>query len=98
MNARIFLFGISIFTLSACSSLNSLLTFEEEAAPQTISLETPSAPPPAAAAPPDDWCRRVAASERLRAQQSGFDAATLERMTTQSYRQCVELEPAKTAR
>jgi hypothetical protein len=90
MNTRIFAFGICLFALSGCSSLNSLLSFEEEPAPAAIALETPPAPP--AAPPTDEWCKRVAASERLRAQQSGFDAATLDRMTTQSYRQCVELE------
>jgi hypothetical protein len=91
MNTRIFAFGICLFALSGCSSLNSLLSFEEEPAPlAAIALETPAAPPAAPAAP-DEWCQRVAASERLRAQQSGFDAATLDRMTAQSYRQCMEL-------
>ena len=78
----ILLFGTLL--LSACSSLNGLLESEE-----------PLAPPPEAvvsAAPTqperEGWCQRVAASERARMQASGFDAATLDRMTLATYQQC----------
>lgn len=90
MNARIFLFGISIFSLSACSSLNSLLSYEEDTPAGAATL--PEAPPPAAPqTAANEWCQRVAASDRLRAQQAGFDAATLDRMTLQSLRQCAAM-------
>jgi hypothetical protein len=99
MNARIFLFGICALTLCACSSVNHLLTFEEEAPPAQIpaSPEISGTPQPSAPVQgaPSEWCQRVAASDRQRAQQQGFDAATLDRMALQSLRQCVELGAAR---
>jgi hypothetical protein len=90
MRLRNFLAAISAaLSLSACSSLNSLLAFEDaEPAPAPV-VAAPR--PEAAASGPNEWCQRVAASDRVRAQQAGFDAATLDRMTVQSYQQCVAL-------
>ncbi len=91
MSARIVFFGISIFTLSACSSLNSLLAFGEQtpSEPAVVVAAQPAATPQVTA---NDWCQRVAASDRLRAQQRGYDAATLDRLTLQSFQQCVALD------
>jgi hypothetical protein len=95
MNTRILLFGICVLTLCACSSVNRLLTFEEEAPPAQLaaSPEISATPPPAAPVQgaPSEWCQRVAASDRQRAQQQGFDAATLDRMTLQSLQQCMAI-------
>jgi hypothetical protein len=99
MNARIFFYCISVLTLSGCSSLNRLLTFQDEVPPAQVAAATEVPAQPAATVPgaqndaPSEWCQRVAASDRLRAQQAGFDAATLDRMTLQSLRQCATLGP-----
>ena len=83
MNIRFVVLLACAFQLAACSSMRSLVSFEDASEP---------APAPAIAAPApsetDAWCQRVAASERARAQVSGFDAATLDRMTVQAYQQC----------
>jgi hypothetical protein len=95
MNKRIFFFGICALALCACSSVNRLLTFEEEPPPAQLaaSPEISGTPPPAAPVQgaPSEWCQRVAASDRQRAQQQGFDAATLDRMALQSLQQCMAL-------
>lgn len=91
MNARIFFLGISIFTLSACSSLSGLLTFGEEA-PSEPAVVVAAQPVAAPQATVNDWCQRVAASDQLRAQQQGYDSATLDRLTLQSFQQCAALD------
>jgi hypothetical protein len=95
MNARIVLFGICALALCACSSVNRLLTFEEEAPPAQIAASPEISGTPQPTAPvqgaSNEWCQRVAASDRLRAQQQGFDAATLDRMTLQSLQQCTAI-------
>jgi hypothetical protein len=87
---RTFSLMAAALLLSGCGSLNSLLTFQDEEAPVVVSevAAAPAPPPPGVAQ--NDWCQRVAASDRLRAQQSGFDPATLDRMALQSLRQCLE--------
>jgi hypothetical protein len=91
MNARIVLFGICAFALCACSSVNRLLTFEEEAPSVQIAASPEISGTPQPAGVSNEWCQRVAASDRLRAQQQGFDAATLDRMTLQSLQQCMAI-------
>ncbi len=85
MNPRILLFSISMALLGGCSSVSSLLRFEDSDATALVPVVQPMV---AAAAPDDTWCQRVAASERLRAQGAGYDAATLDRMTLGSFQQC----------
>jgi putative hemolysin len=87
MNTRIpFLFAIAI-AFSACSAANS------EAAAQAVPATDTAVP-----APPnedDAFCRGVAAAERIKAQQAGYDAATTDRMTLASYQQCRLLSARK---
>lgn len=90
MNRTILLMGAALL-LSGCGSLNSLLTFDSEEAPVPVQEVAAAPAPPAEGPAQNDWCQRVAASDIQRAQQQGFDAATLQRMATQSFRQCVEL-------
>jgi hypothetical protein len=95
MRAYIFLVGISVFPLCACSSLGSLMTFGDDPAEIAAAPEAVPASPPAAPQGPEDWCKGVAASDRNRGQQAGFDAATLDRMAAASYRQCIDLGIAR---
>jgi len=90
MNPRLLLLPAALLSLSACSSLSGFFSYEEEPPPPPVQA---AAAPAAAPAPDDAWCQRVAASDRARAQASGFDAATLDRMTLASYRQCRTLAP-----
>ena len=75
---------------SSLPSLHSLVSFDRDPPdPAVVAAAPPAvpAPPPpaqAAAGQPDEWCMRVAAN--------GFDAATQDRMTVQSYRQCATLK------
>ena len=93
MFRNLLLAGAAVFALSACSSLHRMLTFEgAEAEPEPVPVAAqPVTQPQPAAAGSNEWCQRVAASDRQRAQEAGFDAATLDRMTVQSYQQCVAL-------
>ena len=87
MNIRFVVLLACAFQLAACSSMRSLVSFEDASEP----APAPAIAAPAAAPAPsetDAWCQRGAASERARAQVSGFDAATLDRMTVQAYQQC----------
>jgi hypothetical protein len=81
--------------LSACTSFHGLLASEEEAnpSPEELAAVPQAAPRPKAGS--DEWCQRVAAGDRLQAQQTGFDAATLDRMTALSYQQCMALGTLK---
>ena len=87
MTTRLRLVLMSTLLLSGCTSLEGVLSFEETppSAPAIVA-QAPAAPAPAAL--DDARCQRVAASDRLRAQASGYDAATLDRMTLASYQQC----------
>lgn len=96
MNRHTPLFFLALFTLSACSSMNGLLDFVSAPADDPIAAAVADVPVAASAPSGDDaWCQNVAASERARAQASGFDAATLDRMTVQSYQQCRTLTASK---
>jgi hypothetical protein len=81
---------IFAFTLSACSSLNGILDREDTTLP--VAAEAPPAAPASQPGTDDAWCQRVAASERQRMQISGYDAATLDRMTLRAYQQCRTLD------
>jgi len=85
MNTRILLLFAGMVFLSACSATSSLLSFDDAPEPAVAEVPVVAAPAPAAT---DAWCQRVAASERARAQASGYDAATLDRMTLASFQQC----------
>ena len=84
MNTRNFVLGIGFILLGACSSFEILAAADEP---------PPAPPPPPVVAQPaasqDVWCKQVAASVRKRAEASGFDAATLDRMTLTAYQQCL---------
>lgn len=85
----------ALVLLCGCGSLRGLLSYSgARQAPPAAPVAAVQAPPPAqAAAPqPDEWCMRVAANERAQAASDGFDAATQDRVTLQSYRQCVALK------
>jgi len=91
--------GLAALCLFAagCSSMHSLLAFDRPppapivaAAPVAVA-PVPAAPEPAAARP-DEWCVRVAANDRAQAGANGFNAATQDRMTLQSYQQCAALK------
>lgn len=82
---------------SSLPSLHSLLSFDRDQPDPVVAAAAapvPVAPPPAtpAAAQPDEWCMRVAANDRAQAAANGFDTATQDRMTVQSYRQCAALK------
>jgi hypothetical protein len=68
--------------LSACSTTSTMLARDEQPAP--VSGFTPIA----VSLPSPGFCQGVAASDRLRAQLGGFDAATLDRIAVQSLQQC----------
>jgi hypothetical protein len=82
--------------LAGCGSLRGLLEYpEREPAPTPVAREAASVPVPVpapAASQADEWCLHVAANERAQAAAGGFDAATQDRVTTQSYQQCVALK------
>jgi hypothetical protein len=77
--------------------MNGLLDFAGSPADEPVAAAAAADIPvaPAVASGDEAWCQRVAASERARAQASGFDAATLDRMTLQSYQQCRNLSASK---
>jgi hypothetical protein len=82
--------------LAGCGSLRGLLEYPgHDPAPVPVAAAAP-APAPAPAQPaapqPDEWCLHVAANDRAQAAANGFDAATQDRVTAQSYRQCVALK------
>lgn len=93
MNTRIILLFIGMTILSACSTASSLLSFGDGDESVTTVAAAPVAAVPAFTGTQDDWCQKVAASERLRAQGAGYDAATLDRMTLASFQQCSLLQP-----
>jgi hypothetical protein len=68
--------------LCACSTTGSSLVQNEKPAP--VSGFTPIA----IAMPSSGFCQGAAASDRQRAEISGFDAATLDRIALQSLQQC----------
>jgi hypothetical protein len=76
--------------------MNGLLDFADAPADDPMVAAAAEVPVAAPAVSGDDaWCQRVAASERARAQASGFDAATFDRMAVQSYQQCRTLSASK---
>ena len=82
--------ALLLFT-AGCSglpSLHSLVTFDKD--PPAAEPAAYVAPPPEPAAP-DDFCARAAADTHARAAADGFDTATQNRMTQQSFQQCVAL-------
>jgi len=96
MNRYTPLFFLALLTLSACSAMNGLLSFADPPADDAMTAAAANVPVTVAAPSGDDaWCQRVAASDRARVQESGFDAATLDRMTLQSYQQCRTLSASK---
>lgn len=82
---RLCLALVSTLMLSACSSLGGLFTYEDPPPPAPMAVAAASVPAPDA---DEARCQRVAASDRIRAQASGYDPATLDRMTLTSYQQC----------
>lgn len=101
--------ALPVFVLLAagCSAPPySLLRFDRQSTTQPAAAATqpaaavaqpvavPAQPAAAPEPPPaDDWCARLAANTRARAAADGFDTATQERMTQQSFRQCAMLNP-----
>jgi hypothetical protein len=84
--------SLSILVLLAgCGSLHGLLEYPgHDPAPVPVAAAAPAPAPVQPAAPqPDEWCLRVAANDRAMAAADGFDSATQDRTTAQSYRQCV---------
>jgi len=80
--------ALLLFT-AGCSSLPSLFT---RAAP-VAAQPAPDSPAPVPATPPSDgWCQRIAANTRAQAAADGFDAATQERMSQQSFQQCTAMQ------
>jgi hypothetical protein len=73
----------ALMTLTACASPGTPRTALEDA-----SITASGFMPIAMAPLPDSFCDDVAASDQLRAQQAGFDAATISRMSLQSAQQC----------
>jgi hypothetical protein len=97
MNRHTPIFFLAFAMLSACSSMNGLLDFASSPADEPVAAAAVADIPVAPAVAPGNeaWCQQVAASERARAQASGFDAATLDRMTLQGYQQCRNLSASK---
>lgn len=77
--------AMAAMMLSACSTTSTMLARDEQPAP--VSGFTPVA----VSLPPSGFCQGVSASDRLRAELSGFDAATLDRIALQSLQQCSTL-------
>jgi hypothetical protein len=92
------LFAAGCSSLPSLPSLHSLVPFDRDPPDPVVVAAAPPAvpapPPPAqaAAGQPDEWCMRVAANDRAQAAANGFDTATQDRMTVQSYRQCATLK------
>jgi hypothetical protein len=81
---------------AGCSSVHGLLFFDRDR-PDPVAAVAPAIPvAPAPAEPvsaqPDEWCMHVAANDRAQAVADGFDAATRDRVTLQSYQQCAMLK------
>ena len=81
-SASLLLCAAAAMALSACSTTGSSLVRHE--APVLVSGFTPIA----VSMPSLGFCQDAAASDRLRAEISGFDAATLDRIALQSLQQC----------
>ena len=67
--------------------MRSLVSYDDAPEP-AAAVAAPAPAVASSAAEGDAWCQRVAASERARVQQIGYDAATLDRMTLAAYQQC----------
>jgi hypothetical protein len=90
MTFRIFgLCALLLFT-AGCSTVSSLLNFDDEPAAAEPAIAAAPVPGPAAALP-DDFCARAAASTHVQAAADGFDVTTQTRMTQQSFQQCVAM-------
>jgi hypothetical protein len=81
-SASFVLCAAAVMALCACSTTGSSLVRDEEPVP--VSGFTPVA----VTMPSLGFCQDAAASDRLRAEISGFDAATLDRIARQSLQQC----------
>jgi hypothetical protein len=81
-SASLFLCAAAALALSACSTTGNSLGRDEKPAPIS------GFAPVAVTMPSLGFCQGAAASDRLRAEISGFDAATLDRIARQSLQQC----------
>ena len=73
----------ALMMLNACTSVGNTVARDEPTMPIASGFT------PIALAPlPSNFCQGAAASDRLRAQNTGFDATTLDRIALQSLQQC----------
>jgi hypothetical protein len=94
MKRHIFLLPLLLSLAAGCSSMRSMLAFQDSA-PGAQEAAVPVAAPQAAQPEPmAQWCQRVAANARNRASASGFDGATQDRIAAQEYRQCLAMGAA----
>jgi hypothetical protein len=97
MNFKYLYAASIVFCLSACSSLDGLLTFARSPAadPEPTVAVAPQPVPQVAAADAataqNAWCVAAATADVTRAASDGFDTATQQRMATTTYQQCVAM-------
>ena len=83
MKSHALLACAALTMLTACAGIGANIAPEDRATPVASGF-TPIALTP----PPANFCQGAAASDRLRAGLSGFDAATVDRIALQSLQQC----------
>lgn len=91
MKCHIFLLPLLLATVSGCSSINRVLSFDDPAPAPQQAEPSPVAPPVAQTDASEQFCRRVSASSRADAAAGGFDAATQDRIALQNYQQCLAI-------
>jgi hypothetical protein len=80
----------TLFALCGCATVSDVFSADEKPAPVRYAETTQASgfTPVAYTAQASNFCVGVAANDRARGLNAGFDTATLDRITLQSFQQC----------